>query len=107
MELVKRLGGVLSMLAPPNVKIMVGMVLPNTTSPDSAFYTTEQYAELTEANSVSTRMVAAVRRVENRGMWKTRQTRGSPAHSCHDDSFHNASLGFPHPIAEPTATHGA
>ncbi|MFQ6574732.1 colicin E3/pyocin S6 family cytotoxin [Pseudomonas sp. UM16] len=51
MELVKRLGGVLSMLAPPNVKIMVGMVLPNTTSPDSAFYTTEQYAELTEANT--------------------------------------------------------
>lgn len=51
MELVKRLGGVLSMLAPPNVKIMVGMVLPNTTSPDSAFYTSEQYAELTEANT--------------------------------------------------------
>lgn len=51
MELVKRVGGTLSTLAPPNVKIMVGMVLPNTTSPDSAFYTTEQYAELTEANT--------------------------------------------------------
>ena len=42
MELAKRLGGTLSTLAPPNVKIMVGMVLPNTTSPDSAFYTSEQ-----------------------------------------------------------------
>ena len=51
MELAKRLGGTLSTLAPPNVKIIVGMVLPNTTSPDSAFYTSEQYAELTEANT--------------------------------------------------------
>ena len=51
MELAKRLGGTLSTLAPPNVKIMVGMVLPNTTSLDSAFYTSEQYAELTEANT--------------------------------------------------------
>lgn len=51
MELAKRLGGSLWTMAPPNVKIMVGMVLPNTTSPDSAFYTSEQYAELTEANT--------------------------------------------------------
>ncbi|MNM83958.1 hypothetical protein D3C81_960300 [compost metagenome] len=51
MELAKRLGGSLWAMAPPNVKIMVGMVLPNTTSPDSAFYTSEQYAELTEANT--------------------------------------------------------
>ena len=50
-ELAKRLGGSLSTLAPPNVKIIIGMVLPNTTSPDSAFYTSEQYAELNEANT--------------------------------------------------------
>ena len=51
MELAKRLGGSLWTMAPPNVKIIVGMVLPNTTSPDSAFYTSEQYAELNEANT--------------------------------------------------------
>lgn len=50
-ELAKRLGGSLSTLAPPNVKIIIGMVLPNTTSPDSAFYTSEQYAQLTEGNT--------------------------------------------------------
>ena len=48
MELTKRLGGTLSTLAPPNVKIIVGLVLPNTTSPDSALYRPEQYALLTE-----------------------------------------------------------
>jgi len=51
MELAKRLGGSLSTLAPPNVKIMIGMVLPNTTSPDSAFYSSAQYAELTQGNT--------------------------------------------------------
>lgn len=51
MELAKRLGGSLSALAPPNVKIMIGMVLPNTTSPDSAFYSSAQYAELTQGNT--------------------------------------------------------
>ena len=51
MELAKRLGGSLSALAPPNVKIIIGMVLPNTTSPDSAFYTSEQYAQLSEGNT--------------------------------------------------------
>ncbi|WP_262374982.1 colicin E3/pyocin S6 family cytotoxin [Pseudomonas lundensis] len=50
-ELAKRLGGSLSTLAPPNVKIIIGMVLPNTTSPDSAFYTSEQYAQLSEGNT--------------------------------------------------------
>lgn len=50
-ELAKRLGGSLSTLAPPNVKIIIGMVLPNTTSPDSAFYTCEQYAQLSEGNT--------------------------------------------------------
>ena len=50
-ELAKRLGGSLSTLAPPNVKIIIGMVLPNTTSRDSAFYTSEQYAQLSEGNT--------------------------------------------------------
>lgn len=49
--LVSRLGGTLSALAPPNVKILVGVLMPNTTSPDSAFYTSEQYAQLTEGNT--------------------------------------------------------
>ncbi|WP_411389167.1 colicin E3/pyocin S6 family cytotoxin [Pseudomonas sp. MPB23] len=51
MELAKRLGGSLSTLAPPNMKIVIGMVLPNTTSPDSAFYTSEQYAQLSQGNT--------------------------------------------------------
>lgn len=51
MELSRRLGGSLSTLAPPNVKIIIGMLLPNTTSPDSAFYTSEQYAQLTEGTT--------------------------------------------------------
>jgi hypothetical protein len=50
-ELAKRLGGSLSALTPPNVKIMIGMVLPNTTSPDSAFYSSAQYVELTQGNT--------------------------------------------------------
>lgn len=51
MELAKRSGGSLSALAPPNVKIMIGMVLPNTTSPDSAFYSSAQYAELAQGST--------------------------------------------------------
>ena len=51
MELVKRLGGSLSTLVPPNVKIMIGMVLPNTTASDSAFYTFEQYAQLSQGST--------------------------------------------------------
>lgn len=51
LELAKRFSGSLSALAPPNVKIIVGMVLPNTTSLDSAFYTSEQYAQLSEGNT--------------------------------------------------------
>lgn len=51
MELVKRLGGSLSTLLPPNVKIMIGMVMPNTISPDSAFYNSEQYALLSQGST--------------------------------------------------------
>jgi hypothetical protein len=50
-ELAKRLGGSLSTMTPPNVKILIGMLLPNTTSADSAFYTFEQYAQLTQGNT--------------------------------------------------------
>ena len=41
----------MSALAPPNVKILVGVLMPNTTSTDSAFYTSEQYAQLTDGNT--------------------------------------------------------
>lgn len=46
-----RLGGTLSALAPPNVKILIGVLMPNTISGDSAFYTAEQYAQLTDGNT--------------------------------------------------------
>ena len=49
--LASRLGGTLSAMAPPNVKVILGVLMPNTTSADSAFYTAEQYAQLTEGNT--------------------------------------------------------
>ncbi|MEB0044891.1 MULTISPECIES: S-type pyocin domain-containing protein [unclassified Pseudomonas] len=50
-ELAKRLGGTLAAMAPTHIKVLVGVLLPNTTSADSAFYTSEQYAQLTEGNT--------------------------------------------------------
>ena len=49
--LASRLGGTLAAMAPPNVKILLGVLMPNTTSADSAFYTSDQYAQLTEGNT--------------------------------------------------------
>jgi hypothetical protein len=49
--LATRLGGALFALAPPHVKVLVGVLIPNATSSDSAFYTAEQYAQLTEGNT--------------------------------------------------------
>lgn len=37
--LVSRLGGALSAITPPNVKVLIGVLMPNTTSADSVFYT--------------------------------------------------------------------
>lgn len=50
-QLAKRIGGSFSAMTPPNVKVLIGMLLPNTTSADSAFYTSEQYAQLTQGNT--------------------------------------------------------
>lgn len=49
--LASRLGGTLAAMVPPNVKVLLGVLMPNTTSADSAFYTAEQYAQLTDGNT--------------------------------------------------------
>lgn len=43
--LVKQLGGTLAAVLPGAMGITVGVLIPNTTSPDSAFYSSEQYAD--------------------------------------------------------------
>lgn len=49
--LTSRLGGSLAAIAPPNVRVLVGVLMPDTTSADSAFYTSEQYAQLSQGNT--------------------------------------------------------
>ncbi|UVJ46430.1 colicin E3/pyocin S6 family cytotoxin [Pseudomonas sp. LS1212] len=49
--LASRLGGSLAVAAPMQLKIIAALLMPNTTSPDSAFYSSEQYAELTKGNT--------------------------------------------------------
>ncbi|MHA6575430.1 hypothetical protein [Pseudomonas yamanorum] len=48
--LASRLGGTLAAILPANLSIIVAALMPNTTSPDSAFYSSAQYAELTYAS---------------------------------------------------------
>ena len=50
-SLASRLGGSLAAIAPPNVRVLVGVLMPDTTSADSAFYTSEQYAQLSQGNT--------------------------------------------------------
>ncbi|HKS12974.1 MAG TPA: pyocin, partial [Pseudomonas sp.] len=47
----KRLMGQVAVRAPLPVKVVVAVLMPNTTSADSAFYSSEQYAELTKGNT--------------------------------------------------------
>lgn len=49
--LASRLGGTLAALLPANLSIVVAALMPNTASPDSAFYSSAQYAELTKGNT--------------------------------------------------------
>jgi hypothetical protein len=50
--LAARLGGfAMRLVTPSSVAILVGVLIPNTTSADSAFYTAEQYAQLTDGNT--------------------------------------------------------
>ncbi|MBW3507011.1 S-type pyocin domain-containing protein [Pseudomonas sp. NKUCC02_KPG] len=49
--LASRLGGTLAAVVPANLSIVVAALMPNTTSPDSAFYSSAQYAELTQGNT--------------------------------------------------------
>jgi hypothetical protein len=49
--LVKQLGGTLAAVLPSAMGITVGLLIPNTTSPDSAFYSSEQYANLSNGNT--------------------------------------------------------
>jgi hypothetical protein len=49
--LASRLGGTLAATVPANLSIVVAALMPNTTSPDSAFYSSAQYAELTQSNT--------------------------------------------------------
>jgi hypothetical protein len=47
----RRLSGTLAAITPLNVRVLVGMLMPDTTSADSAFYTSEQYAQLHQGNT--------------------------------------------------------
>ena len=49
--LASRLGGTLAAVVPANLSILMAALMPNTTSPDSAFYSSAQYAELTQGNT--------------------------------------------------------
>lgn len=49
--LASRLGGTLAAAVPSGLVITVAALMPNTTSPDSAFYSSAQYAELTKGNT--------------------------------------------------------
>ncbi|MDD2060543.1 S-type pyocin domain-containing protein [Pseudomonas sp. GD03860] len=49
--LTARLDGTLAAVVPTGVAITVATLIPNTTSPDSAFYRSAQYAELTQGNT--------------------------------------------------------
>ena len=49
--LASRLGGTLAAVVPANLSIVVAALMPSTTSPDSAFYSSAQYAELTQGNT--------------------------------------------------------
>ena len=49
--LAKQLGGTLAAVLPSAMGITVGVLIPNTTSSDSAFYSSAQYAELTKGNT--------------------------------------------------------
>jgi len=49
--LMARLGGTLAAVLPSGLAITVAALIPNTTSPDSAFYSTAQYADLTQGNT--------------------------------------------------------
>ena len=49
--LASRLGGTLAAAVPANLSIVVAALMPNTTAPDSAFYSSAQYAELTQGNT--------------------------------------------------------
>lgn len=49
--LMTRLGGTLAAVVPSGAAITVAALIPNTTSPDSAFYSSAQYAELSKGNT--------------------------------------------------------
>ncbi|WP_256585879.1 S-type pyocin domain-containing protein [Pseudomonas sp. ICMP 460] len=49
--LTARLGGTLAAVLPSGLAITVAALIPNTTSPDSAFYSSAHYAELTKGNT--------------------------------------------------------
>ncbi|WP_296257909.1 MULTISPECIES: colicin E3/pyocin S6 family cytotoxin [unclassified Pseudomonas] len=49
--LVKQLGGTLAAVLPGAMGITVSLLIPNTTSPDSAFYSSEQCADLSKGNT--------------------------------------------------------
>lgn len=49
--LTARLGGTLAAVLPRGLAITVAALMPNTTSPDSAFYSSAQYADLTKGNT--------------------------------------------------------
>lgn len=49
--LASRLGGTLAAVVPSGLVITVAALMPNTTSPDSAFYSSAQYAELTKGST--------------------------------------------------------
>jgi hypothetical protein len=49
--LMAELGGTLAVLLPEALGVTVGVLIPNKTSPDSAFYSSAQYADLTKGNT--------------------------------------------------------